>query len=144
MSSTMSPEQVESFLASQIVVRIATTTEERIYLVPMTCVYSNDAYYGFAHEGQKIRMMRANPNVCVEIDRIVHLGEWESVIAEGTYEELQGPDAGTAAQMIGSKLMQLATDEKSRQRLEAAQDPNAPPPIIYRIRLTSKSGRFER
>jgi nitroimidazol reductase NimA-like FMN-containing flavoprotein (pyridoxamine 5'-phosphate oxidase superfamily) len=74
--------------------------------------------------------MRANPLVTFEVDTAEAADRWRSVIAEGVYEELSDPAERAAALLVVYP--------------PPAVVPNLPPEtIIYRIRLTAKSGRYE-
>ena len=53
--------------------------------------------YVFSTFGQKVRWMRANPQVCVQTDQIENQGEWISVIVNGQYEELPEPQLRSRA-----------------------------------------------
>jgi hypothetical protein len=139
----MTPEQIEQFLASEVIVRIGIAAEGRVYIVPMTCVYMEGAMYGFGHEGQKFRMMRANPDVGIEVEKLVDFATWQSVIADGVFEELKGAEAGRYAPVIGQTLMSRITDPEDRRRIEEIGKRSTEPPIVYRVRLTTKSGRYE-
>jgi nitroimidazol reductase NimA-like FMN-containing flavoprotein (pyridoxamine 5'-phosphate oxidase superfamily) len=74
--------------------------------------------------------MRAQPLVSFEVDAAEAADRWRSVIAEGTYEEVtSAPDRARALSIIYPP---------------PARVPDLPAgTIVYRIRLTSKSGRYE-
>jgi nitroimidazol reductase NimA-like FMN-containing flavoprotein (pyridoxamine 5'-phosphate oxidase superfamily) len=74
--------------------------------------------------------MRAQPLVCFEVDRAEAPDRWRSVIADGVYEELSDPDARQRA------LAVIYPDSNERPILP-------PETIVYRLRLTAKSGRYE-
>ena len=59
-------------------------------MVPIAYAYHEGTIAGHSGLGPKVEMMRENPNICFEVDRIESLGNWQSVIAWGTYEELTG------------------------------------------------------
>jgi uncharacterized protein len=47
-------------------------------------------------------MMRRNPEVCFEVDRVEDLVNWDSVIGWGTYEERYGSQAEHARRALGA------------------------------------------
>jgi nitroimidazol reductase NimA-like FMN-containing flavoprotein (pyridoxamine 5'-phosphate oxidase superfamily) len=51
-----------------------------IYAGRVRRLKEEDCLYGFAFHGQKIDWMRANPNVCVEVDEIVDQYHWTTVL----------------------------------------------------------------
>lgn len=126
-------QRIEQLLASALVGRIACAAPSidggRPYLVPLAYGYDGDAVYAAGPIGRKIRIMREQPLVSFEVDQADAEDRWQSVVAEGTYEEL--------------------TDVAERQRglgiiHGAGHVPDASSSlIVYRLVLTSKSGRFE-
>jgi nitroimidazol reductase NimA-like FMN-containing flavoprotein (pyridoxamine 5'-phosphate oxidase superfamily) len=149
MLGELTPEHINAVLFGEVVGRIGCYGEGRTYVVPITYVFDGEAVYGHSAEGLKIRMMRANPSVCFQVDQRENLANWRSVVAWGVYEELQGKAAFEALQLFVARLMPLTISETLRL-------PDAPPvttvkpqvdspkSIIYRIRLIEKTGRFEK
>jgi nitroimidazol reductase NimA-like FMN-containing flavoprotein (pyridoxamine 5'-phosphate oxidase superfamily) len=149
MLGELTPEQINAVLFSEVVGRIGCSAEGRTYVVPITYVFDGEAVYGHSAEGLKIRMMRANPQVCFQVDQRENLANWRSVVAWGVYEELQGKEALDALQLLVARLMPLVTSETLTLRDDpffAAAKPvaDAPKTTIYRIRLTERTGRFEK
>ena len=68
--------------------RLACSYENQPYIVPFYFAYENLYLYGFTTPGQKVEWMRSNPLVCVELDDVVNVTEWMSIIIFGSYEEL--------------------------------------------------------
>lgn len=129
-------ERIEELLRTAIVGRIAcgghgAGEDARPYLVPLAYGYDGDAIYAHSGPGRKLRLMRENPLVTVEVDRADAPDHWESVIADGVYEEIPaGPDRERALRLIYPEPAPLPD-------LGAFT-------VVYRIRLLRKSGRFER
>jgi nitroimidazol reductase NimA-like FMN-containing flavoprotein (pyridoxamine 5'-phosphate oxidase superfamily) len=142
MADPMSDGEIERFVRSEIVARLGCHDAGRTYVVPIAYAFEHGAIYSFSHDGLKVAMIRANPHVCVEIDRVEHLGSWRSVIARGRAEILEGAAAGEGFQLLAARLASVATDPASRARLEEALAGSAPPYVI-RIELTEASGRVE-
>jgi uncharacterized protein len=140
MLGKLTAKQIETVLRASTVGRIGASAGGKTYVVPVTYVFDGDAVYGHTTVGQKVRMMRANPDVCFEVDEINDMANWKSVIAYGRYEELGGDVAVAAAKLIAARLGPLTTSQtagpsgKTRGRT----------PVSYRIRLVERTGRFER
>lgn len=77
--------------------RIACAQDNQPYITPFSFVYHDDFIYGFGTVGKRIDWMRANPRVCVEIEKIVNHREWQTVVVSGHYEEL--PDTSEFYQL---------------------------------------------
>jgi uncharacterized protein len=142
-------DEIDELLARGIVGRIGCHAGGRTYVVPITYAYEDGAIIGHSANGLKLQMMRENPNVCFEVDQMDDLANWRSVIAWGRYEELHGAEADHAlAQLLGKLLPLTATSETSHPVKDLAHQHRAMaegvPAVVYRIRLTERSGRFER
>ena len=96
--------------------------------------------YGHTREGSKTRLMRQNPNVCLEIDEIVSPTFWRSVVVLGTFEELTGDERTGVLQRLGQRLPPLFVEEIAATQSDQA-DNVATPTVVYRIRITQKTGR---
>jgi nitroimidazol reductase NimA-like FMN-containing flavoprotein (pyridoxamine 5'-phosphate oxidase superfamily) len=149
MLGELTAEQINAVLFDEVVGRIGCHGDGRTYVVPVTYVFDGDAVYAHSADGLKIRMMRANPHVCFQVDQRENLANWRSVVAWGIYEELHGKEAQDALQLLVGRLMPLDRSETvwlpdSLGLATATAVPDTPKAIVYRIRLVEKTGRFER
>ena len=148
MLGELSPAAIESLLHTQWVARIGCHASRLTYVVPISYAYDGRAIYGHSAEGLKLEMLRANPDVCVEVDHADDVANWESVIAWGRYEELEGEAAEEALRLLLSRfrpLMTPATGDGAHGTVPSAHgEGGAPLAAVYRIVLEDKSGRFER
>ena len=127
---------IERLLETAIVGRIACCDhgaaggDGRPYVVPLAYGYDGESIFAHSGPGRKLDYMRANPLVTVEVDEASAPDHWSSVIADGVFEELSEPAPRETA-------------------LRSIYPPPGPIPnlgaqtVVYRIRLTAKSGRCE-
>jgi nitroimidazol reductase NimA-like FMN-containing flavoprotein (pyridoxamine 5'-phosphate oxidase superfamily) len=121
--------EIEELLQSAIVGRIACShpSEPRPYLVPLAYGYDGESIYAHTGPGTKLAYMRANPLVSVEVDEATAPDRWRSVVAEGEFSELDGGERAKALKFIyPGDIPDLGAMT-----------------VVFRIRLTSKSGRYE-
>jgi nitroimidazol reductase NimA-like FMN-containing flavoprotein (pyridoxamine 5'-phosphate oxidase superfamily) len=145
MMGSLSKEQIEELLHSEVVARLGCHAEGRTYVVPITYAYDNNSIVGHSVEGMKIRMMRENPWVCVEIERTENLANWRSVIAWGRFEELVGTAATAAWAILRERFRGLTVSTTSEPPPGTAHGrPGNGHACVYRIHLSEKTGRFER
>jgi uncharacterized protein len=152
MLGELNEAQIEQVLRSEVVGRLGCHAHGRTYVVPVTYAYDGGCIYGHSAEGMKVRLMRANPNVCFEVDNMESMANWRSVIAWGVYEELSGEEASRAMQLLISRLMPLTASEtgpslqgEGTASSEAHRgDTAGKTAILFRIRLQEKTGRFEK
>jgi len=128
-------DQIEELLQNAIVGRIACRGDDGIgggrpYLVPLAYGYDGESVFAHSGPGRKLELMRVEPRVTFEVDEATAPDRWRSVIAEGIFEEIDDPDQRLHA-------------------LRALYPPPAPIPslgpntVVFRIRITSRSGRYE-
>lgn len=143
MLGTLEPEQIDRILHTETVGRIGVHAEGRTYVVPITYVYDGDNVYGHSALGLKVRMMRAAPDVCFEVDQIDDLANWRSVIAWGRYEELPGDLATAAMNLLRSRLAPLTSSATVGPAGHPAGQAGLAG-VAFRIRLAERTGRFEK
>jgi nitroimidazol reductase NimA-like FMN-containing flavoprotein (pyridoxamine 5'-phosphate oxidase superfamily) len=149
MLGELTKTEIESVLTSNIFGRIGCCTNQKVLVVPITYAYDGDSIIGHTEEGMKINMLRQNPECCVEVDVIENISNWKSVIAWGTFEELDGEEAKIALDKLVDKLSPYGPGETSQPsrmgpsstQRTSTQGKNS---IIYRIRLKEKTGRYEK
>lgn len=138
----MTQEQCDDLLARTGFGRLACARNNEPYIVPIYFGHQPGRLYGFAAFGQKIEWMRANPNVCVQVDEIAAPDDWTSVVVQGSYEEL--PDAPEYEQIRSSALSSIEAKSLSWSAAYAASQvrthPNAHPPVFYCIHIDRLSG----
>lgn len=148
MLGQLNRDQIERVLHAEVTGRIGCHADGRTYVVPVTYAYRDGSIFGHTAEGMKVRMMRKNPHVCFEVDHIRDLANWQSVIAWGIYEELQGEAAVEAMDFLIDRLEPFATSTTGPSRdghpSEAGPAADGGKLVTYRIVLTEKTGRFER
>lgn len=148
MLGDLTANQIETVLHREVVGRIGCHANSTTYIVPMTYAYDGQFVYGHTREGMKIDMMRKNPKVCFEVDVMDNMSNWRSVIAWGTFEELKTPEEREKGmQQLIDRVMPLLTGETTVSHsmtnghgkyIEAIKG------VVYRIKLTKKTGRYEK
>ena len=147
MIGELSLPEIENLLHNEVIARLGCHTDGHTYIVPVTYAYDGEAIFGYSPEGLKLTMMRENPKVCVEVDRIDDPATWRSVIAHGTFQELSGAAAEEAVRKIRARFVSQrvsATAAPSHGLDPHARSLGRIRFFAYRIVLETKTGRFER
>ncbi|HXZ12280.1 MAG TPA: pyridoxamine 5'-phosphate oxidase family protein [Candidatus Sulfotelmatobacter sp.] len=84
----MTPQECRAFVERVGFGRLGAARDNQPYVVPFYFAYESGRLYSFTTLGKKIRWMRANPKVCVEVDEVKNHFEWMSVILTGRFQEL--------------------------------------------------------
>jgi len=148
MIGKLTDEQIEEVLNENVLGRIGCSDGKKIYVVPINYAYDGKSVIAHSSLGMKIEMMRQNPEVCFEVDSMKSFTNWKSVIAWGEYQELKNErDRYLALKLFVDRMMHMKIS--STAVFSEAESGKTHPsgvtikPVVYRIILTEKSGRFE-
>ena len=85
---TFNAEEIAAILDQAQVCRLALSDGERPYVVPLCFARQEQRIYlHSAAKGRKIDLLKRNPRVCIEVDRLLGLKPGESACSFGLYYE---------------------------------------------------------
>jgi len=142
MLGELTSGEIDGVLRREAIGRIGCYAFGRPYVVPITYAYDGIAVYGHSREGLKLRMMRSHPTVCFEVERFESPSSWQSVIALGSFSELEPPEAEIAMELLRRRLAPLVASATSAP--DGPLHASGMPWSVFRILLGERSGRFER
>ena len=148
MYGTLSKEQSEDVLRTELVGRIGCYAFGKVYVVPVAYAYHQNYIYVHSREGLKIKMMRKNPKVCFEVESKENMTNWRTIIIQGRYQELKTlSEQNKAMKIISDRLLPFQVSEA----VKPAGLKDAPlkvekelKPIFYRISVDEISGKYEK
>ncbi|MFZ1687884.1 MAG: pyridoxamine 5'-phosphate oxidase family protein [Flavobacteriales bacterium] len=145
MIAELNNEQMDTVLRSECVCHLGCHADGETYVVPLTYAYDGSSFFCHSADGTKTRMMRKNPQVCVEVYCMQDMAHWQSVIAKATFVELEGADARDATDFLEQRLAPLMTTTTSGLiHSERGHDRKGAVPITFRLDLYDKTGRYEK
>lgn len=148
MIGELNESQINTLLMSQASGRLGCSLNNQPYIVPVTYAYDGQYIYGQLTEGKKLEILRKNNKVCFEVDLMLNLQTWQGVIVYGTFEELEGEELDEAREFFTSQNYPLSTINKVHPHEHGVSvkldDSNRVKPVMYRINIKKKTGRFER
>jgi nitroimidazol reductase NimA-like FMN-containing flavoprotein (pyridoxamine 5'-phosphate oxidase superfamily) len=122
--------------------RLGCAHHNQPYIVPIH--FSFDAIgpcvYAFSTVGQKIKWMRENPKVCIEVEDITDKDHWTTVLAFGRYEEMGDSPADKAARATAERLFQQRPEWWLPGAAKVAAGEHHAV-LVYRIQITRLTGR---
>jgi nitroimidazol reductase NimA-like FMN-containing flavoprotein (pyridoxamine 5'-phosphate oxidase superfamily) len=123
--------------------RLACVSGKQPYIVPVGIYLDPDEpfLYGFSTLGQKVRWMRANPRVCVEVEEIASRKEWTTVIVFGRYQEIPRSGPGSAVRQRAAQLLGKQKEWWLPGAAKLSSGDEHGVPVLYRIRISRMSGR---
>lgn len=149
MLGLLNSRQIDQVLRSEVVGSLGCSADGKVYITPISYVYDGEYIYGHSADGMKLRMMRAHPQVCFQVERIENLANWVSVIVWGEFEELADDAEKEAMRLFLERMEPLQVSETalSPHRAPAgvpALDLQGQLMVFYRIKVTERTGRFEK
>ena len=149
MLGRLDVREIEDVLKKNVLGRIGCHADGKTYVVPINYVYDGKDIIAHSVAGMKIQMMRNNPRVCFEVDEMTDFANWKSVILWGEYQEITDHrERHTAMKYFVDRTMQVKISETAMPADTAGEEAHALHrgslrPVIYRIVILEKSGRYE-
>ena len=148
MFGKLNENEMEEVLRNQALGRIGCHHDGVTYVTPISYAYDGAYVYCHTREGMKVKMMRNNPQVCFEVDEILNMGNWKSVIGWGDFEELTSvADRKTALLCLVNRVLPIISSETTHLFPHwpfSSPDLGDIKGIVFRIKLMTKTGRFEK
>jgi len=139
MITRMSEEEARSLLRAGRLARLGCVADGYPYVVSVNYVFDGESVISHSLPGLKIDAMRAFPRVCLQVDELRDQTRWQSVLAFGTFEEIEKSDDREHAMNLLLSLFPHLTPVESL----IAVDAGAPAPVVYRVRVERITGRSE-
>lgn len=111
----------------------------RPYVVPMNYAYDSENLYFFTTEGMKTHFIKANEEVCFQVEEIKDASHWQSVMLTGRAERLTKPEEIEHAMQLITKSNPTLTPAISRTQVDAWGRANEI--ALYRVRPEIIDGR---
>lgn len=148
MFDKLSDKQMTDVISSNFLGRLGCHADGKTYVVPVSYAYDGDYIYMRSFEGMKLAMMRENPNVCLQVDKMENMADWESVIIWGTFEELSDPkEREKGLKILHSRILPSVISDMAKLSPEwpfPTNDLNRIDGIVYRIHIKEMTGRCEK
>ena len=147
MFGHLGKEAIETILHRQFIGHVGCHANDTTYVVPISYAYEDSCIYAHTHEGMKLNMMRQNPKVCFEVYTMENMANWQSVVSWGNFEEvIDRSEREKALRVLIKRELPFLTS-KTVQLTEdwpfLPEDLNSIEGIVFRIKLTIKTGRYE-
>src|SRR5688500_2399013 len=91
MITRLSDAESYALLRAGRIARLGCVAGGEPYVVPVNYAFNDESVIIHSLPGRKITAMRAAPRVCLQVDDIKDGCRWKSVLAYGTFEEINNP-----------------------------------------------------
>ena len=137
----LTDSECREILSCASLARLGCSLDNQPYVIPVGIAYEQDFLYVFATLGQKIKWMRSNPKVCIQVDELRGQSDWVSVIANGEYQELPEPqfeDERNHARKLLQQRNQWWLNAVAERRIRLRDEEIKP--LFFRIRISTVTG----
>lgn len=117
------------------------------YVIPITFYFdpTDNSIISYTAEGHKIDAMRENPSVSMVAKEVQSLVNWESALAHGTFEELEGSLAKQKLHEFYEGVKNII-HRKEHKDVEFINEFSSKlysrgTPIVYRIKILEITGK---
>lgn len=150
MISTLTEKNSYELLENNYIGHLAYIYQNRPFIAPITYFFDKDknAIIAYSEEGHKIRAMRKNTAVCLEVSEIDSVNNWNSVLAHGIFKELEGSNAKAYLHTFSLGVKDLIIIKKHR-KLDFINQFSSKlykdgTPIVFLIEIEQITGRMRR
>ena len=133
--------ECREILSRASMARLGCSLNDQPYVIQVGIACEDDSIYVFSTFGQKIKWMRSNPKVCVQVDEVRGQSDWVSVIANGEYQELPEPqfeDERNRARKLFQQRHHWWLNAMAERRIRLRDEEITP--LFFRIRISSVTG----
>jgi nitroimidazol reductase NimA-like FMN-containing flavoprotein (pyridoxamine 5'-phosphate oxidase superfamily) len=117
------------------------------YVLPITFYYNqaDNTIISYSEEGHKIKAMRINRSVSLQVEEVVSNSNWQSVLVHGTFEEIKGSNAKYLLHQFaeGVKNILNVKEHKHPEFISefSSKTYSGGVPIVYRIKILEIKGK---
>jgi hypothetical protein len=138
MIERLGKEDARALLQAHQLGRLGCSVNGEPYVLPINYLYTGEDLYMHSLPGLKIRAMREQPQICLQVDEITDDYNWKSVLVFGEYEEITNADE--REQILGAMFQRLPHLTPVESRMRQGQEET----IVFRLRINRSTGVSER
>ncbi|MEO9209573.1 MAG: pyridoxamine 5'-phosphate oxidase family protein [Ginsengibacter sp.] len=148
MFDVLNKEQIKEVITNNFIGHLGCHADGKSYIVPISYAFDGIHIYARTFEGRKVDMIRKNPQVCFQIDSMVAMNDWQSVIIWGKVEELiEKTEREKGLDILLSRTLPNVSSDTVKFSPEwpfPTSDLSKIEGIIFRISIDEITGRCEK
>lgn len=147
MIKNLEPSECIKILKQNYIGHLAYIFQNRPFVIPITYFYEQktNTIIGYSSEGHKTKALRILSNASIEVSEIESVNNWQSVLAHGKYEELNGSQAKSYLHIFSDGIKDIIKqkEEKNPQCISdfSSKIYDEEVPIVFRINLDEITGK---
>ena len=149
MVGKLSQQEIEAILKDNTWGHLGCNDGFNTYVYPVNFYYDGKFIMCHSQVGAKIKIMRQNSRICLQVDEVISHTNWKSVMVLGYFQEIQDQQERYNAmkafedrQMRIKRTDNYAVVDKEKEN-ESTRSTKNLRPVIYRILIDEKTGQYE-
>jgi len=146
MISSFSTTDCKHLLRRNYIGQLAYVYQNKPFSIPITYYFTEDKIICYSGDGHKISAMRLRKEVSLQVAEIDEINKWKSVIAHGTFRELQGSEAKAYLHEFSLGVKDVISVKELRDldyiSQFSARISKDDYPIVFIIEINEYSGRM--
>lgn len=148
MLGRLHQNDINALLSSQAVGRIGCCHKGKPYIFPVHYAFDGTHIFCQTNDGTKLDIIAHNPKVCFEVDTMIDVFNWKSVVVTGRCEVLEGSKGDNAREFLYKRVMPLLTPSlvhlHEHENSSEIDDSTRIREYILCITIDETSGRYQR
>jgi len=149
MIEKLTNAQIEEVLKDNVWGHLGCSDGFNTYVYPFNYLYDGKYITCHSQRGFKTQVMQQNNRVCFQVDEVRDDKDWKSVMVLGEYQEVDDErEYNDASRAFADRRLFLKISESSimsdindqDKKIQLTDDSK---PVIFRIVIDKKTGRFE-
>jgi nitroimidazol reductase NimA-like FMN-containing flavoprotein (pyridoxamine 5'-phosphate oxidase superfamily) len=138
---------IERVLRNNYLGHLAYLWQGKPHVIPITYYFdpTDNTIISYTSEGHKIDAMRANKSVAVQVEQVQSISNWESVMLQGTFEEIRGSSAKQKLHLFTEGVKDIIRRKENREvgfinEFSSKSSANGIP-VVFQIKILEMSGK---
>ncbi|SHH67158.1 pyridoxamine 5'-phosphate oxidase family protein [Winogradskyella jejuensis] len=134
-------------LANNYIGHLSYLFKDKPYVLPITYYYDvlNNIIIGYSGKGHKIRALRINNQVAMEVSEIESVNNWKSILVQGSYKEFEGSTAKINLHKFSEGVKEVISKKEGKDLKFLSEFSSKiykeGPPIVFKINVEEITGR---
>ncbi len=139
-------KEIFSLLNNNYIGHLAFIANGKPFTIPITYYFDQkDSILAYAGEGHKVKAMRQNPNVSLQVDSINDVDNWQSILVHGIFEEMDGAEAKFLLHEFAEGVKDVINQKENKQPQFISEFTcdvyTTGVTVVYRIKISEMTGK---
>jgi nitroimidazol reductase NimA-like FMN-containing flavoprotein (pyridoxamine 5'-phosphate oxidase superfamily) len=142
----LTEQEIEDLLKDNLWGHLGCNDGFNTYVYPINYLYDGKDIISHSQTGSKIKAMRQNARVCLQVEEVKNDKNWKSVIVIGKYQEVNDEQEWNNAmkafeeRRLYPKISDFLDSSSEQEAQTQLKDEGH---IVFRIVIEEKKGRYE-